>query len=108
VPEVLRRPHRQHLATFMLACRHHRRPLGAAAVPLPWLAVRESHGRSQRLDLRGTLMLGGAVFPGSGGELTPTGYDRAIGPALLVGAGAGAVATVAAFFAPRRTRAPQG
>jgi hypothetical protein len=40
-------------------------------------------------------------------ELTPTGYDGAIGPALAVGAGAGAVAAVAAFFAPRRTRAPQ-
>ena len=48
-----------------------------------------------------------AVFLGNGGELTPTGYDGAIGPALLVGAGAVAVATVAAFFAPRRVRAPQ-
>jgi EmrB/QacA subfamily drug resistance transporter len=45
-----------------------------------------------------------AVFLGHGGELTPTGYDGAIGPALLVGAAAVAVATVAAFFAPGRAR----
>ncbi len=43
-----------------------------------------------------------AVFLGNGGELTPTGYDGAIGPALLVGAGTVAVAAVAAFFAPGR------
>ena len=43
-----------------------------------------------------------AVFLGHGGELTPTGYDGAIGPALLVGAGVVAVAVVAAFFAPGR------
>ena len=51
-----------------------------------------------------------AVFLGNGGELTPTGYDGAIGPALLVGAGTVAVAAVAAFFAPGRegplTRVP--
>jgi hypothetical protein len=43
-----------------------------------------------------------AVFLGHGGELTPTGYDGAIGPALLVGAGTVAVAAVAALFAPGR------
>ncbi len=43
-----------------------------------------------------------AVFLGNGGELTPTGYDGAIGPALLVGAGSVAVAVVAALFAPGR------
>ncbi|NUR08700.1 MAG: DHA2 family efflux MFS transporter permease subunit [Nocardioidaceae bacterium] len=43
-----------------------------------------------------------AVFQGYGGELTPTGYTGAIGPALLFGAVAVAVAVVAAFFAPRR------
>ncbi len=43
-----------------------------------------------------------AVFLGHGGELTPTGYTGAIGPALLVGAGAVAVAVVAAWFAPGR------
>jgi predicted MFS family arabinose efflux permease len=43
-----------------------------------------------------------AVFLGNGGELTPTGYDGAIGPALLVGAGSVAVAVIAALFAPRR------
>jgi EmrB/QacA subfamily drug resistance transporter len=45
-----------------------------------------------------------AVFLGHGGELTPTGYTGAIGPALLVGAGAVAVAVVAALFAPGRDR----
>jgi EmrB/QacA subfamily drug resistance transporter len=45
-----------------------------------------------------------AVFLGHGGELTPTGYTGAIGPALLVGAAAVAVAVVAAFFAPGRVR----
>jgi MFS family permease len=43
-----------------------------------------------------------AVFLGNGGELTPTGYDGAIGAALLVGAGSVAVAVVAALFAPGR------
>ena len=43
-----------------------------------------------------------AVFLGNGGELTPTGYTGAIGPALLVGAAAVLVAVVAAFFAPGR------
>ena len=43
-----------------------------------------------------------AVFLGNGGELTPTGYDGAIGPALLVGAGSVAVAVFAALFAPGR------
>src|SRR4051794_20916615 len=45
-----------------------------------------------------------AVFLGNGGEITPTGYDGAIGPALLTGAGAVAVAAVASLFAPGRTR----
>ena len=45
-----------------------------------------------------------AVFLGHGGELTPTGYDGAIGPALLVGAATVAVATVAAFFVPALSR----
>jgi EmrB/QacA subfamily drug resistance transporter len=45
-----------------------------------------------------------AVFLGNGGELTPTGYTGAIGPALLVGAGTVAVAAVAALFAPGRRR----
>ncbi len=38
----------------------------------------------------------------NGGQLTPTGYDGAIGPALLVGAGSVLIAVVAAFFAPGR------
>ncbi|MEI5672169.1 MULTISPECIES: MFS transporter [unclassified Nocardioides] len=46
-----------------------------------------------------------AVFLGYGGEISPTGYDGAVGPALLTGAGAVAVALVAALFAPGRTRA---
>lgn len=46
-----------------------------------------------------------AVFLGNGGQITPTGYDGAIGPALLTGAGAVAVALVAALFTPRRTAA---
>ncbi|MBA2953936.1 DHA2 family efflux MFS transporter permease subunit [Nocardioides sp. MAH-18] len=43
-----------------------------------------------------------AVFLGNGGELTPTGYDGAVGPALLTGAGAVFVAAVASLFAPGR------
>jgi len=45
-----------------------------------------------------------AVFLGNGGQISPTGYDGAIGPALLTGAAAVAVAVVAAFFAPGRER----
>ncbi|MFC4784185.1 DHA2 family efflux MFS transporter permease subunit [Nocardioides sp. MAHUQ-72] len=45
-----------------------------------------------------------AVFLGNGGELTPVGYDGAIGPALLTGAAAVAVAVVAAVLAPGRSR----
>jgi EmrB/QacA subfamily drug resistance transporter len=44
-----------------------------------------------------------AVFLGNGGTITPNGYDGAIGPALLTGAGAVAVGLVAALFAPRRS-----
>ena len=33
-----------------------------------WFAVRESFGRRQRLDVRGTLLLGGAVFLGIWGD----------------------------------------
>jgi hypothetical protein len=43
-----------------------------------------------------------AVFLGNGGELSPVGYDGAIGPALLTGAAAVAVAVAAALFAPGR------
>src|SRR4051794_15328102 len=43
-----------------------------------------------------------AVFLAHGGRLTPDGYAGAIGPALLVGAGAVLVAVVAALFAPGR------
>jgi EmrB/QacA subfamily drug resistance transporter len=43
-----------------------------------------------------------AVFLGNGGQITPTGYDGAIGPALLTGAAAVAVAAVASLFAPGR------
>ncbi|MET1038419.1 MAG: MFS transporter [Aeromicrobium sp.] len=45
-----------------------------------------------------------AVFLGNGGELTPTGYTGAIGPALLTGAGAVVIAIGAALFAPGRQR----
>jgi EmrB/QacA subfamily drug resistance transporter len=45
-----------------------------------------------------------AVFLGNGGQISPTGYDGAIGPALLTGAAAVAVAVVAALFAPGRRR----
>src|SRR3954451_16400956 len=44
-------------------------PVGVVAAPLLWFAVRESLGRRQRLDLRGTLMLGGSVFLGIWGIL---------------------------------------
>ncbi len=43
-----------------------------------------------------------AVFLGNGGQLSPTGYTGAIGPALLTGAAAVAIAVVAALFAPGR------
>lgn len=46
-----------------------------------------------------------AVFLGNGGQIAPDGYTDAIGPALLTGAGAVAVAFVAALFAPRRSAA---
>jgi MFS family permease len=46
-----------------------------------------------------------AVFLGNGGAISPLGYDGAIGPALLAGAGAVTIAVVAALFAPRRARA---
>ena len=42
-----------------------------------------------------------AVFLGAGGQLTPVGYDGAVGPALLTGAAALAIATLAALFVPR-------
>jgi EmrB/QacA subfamily drug resistance transporter len=45
-----------------------------------------------------------AVFLGNGGQLLPTGYTGAIGPALLTGAAAVGVAVVAAVFAPGRVR----
>ena len=45
-----------------------------------------------------------AVFLGSGGDIAPTGYDGAIGAAMLTGAGAVAIAVVAALFAPGRVR----
>ncbi|MFH5229722.1 DHA2 family efflux MFS transporter permease subunit [Antrihabitans spumae] len=43
-----------------------------------------------------------AVFLGSGGSLTPTGYTDALRPALLVGMASVSVAVVAAFFVPSR------
>jgi len=46
-----------------------------------------------------------AVFEAAGGVISPTGYDGAIGPALLTGAGAVAVAAIAALFAPGRQQA---
>ncbi len=48
-----------------------------------------------------------AVFLGNGGELTPVGYDGAIGAALLTGAAAVAVAVVAALVRPRTGARPQ-
>ena len=50
-----------------------------------------------------------AVFLGNGGAIEPLGYDGAIGPALLTGAGAVAVATLAALLAPgkERSRVPR-
>ncbi|CAN5163414.1 MFS transporter [soil metagenome] len=39
-------------------------PVAVLAVPLLWLTVAESFGRHQRVDVRGTLILGGAVFLG--------------------------------------------
>src|SRR4051812_28194271 len=45
-----------------------------------------------------------AVFLGNGGQITPTGYDGAIGPALLTGAAAVAGGRVAAVFAPGQGR----
>jgi EmrB/QacA subfamily drug resistance transporter len=45
-----------------------------------------------------------AVFLGNGGQIAPDGYDGAIGPALLTGAAAVAVAVAAALFAPGKER----
>ncbi len=44
-----------------------------------------------------------AVFTGNGGQLVPTGYAGAIGPALLTGAAAVGVGLVAAVFVPARS-----
>jgi EmrB/QacA subfamily drug resistance transporter len=44
-----------------------------------------------------------AVFTGNGGQITPTGYDGAIGPALITGAIAVGIGFVAALFTPGRT-----
>lgn len=46
-----------------------------------------------------------AVFQGNGGTITPTGYDGAVGPALLAGAAVVGVAVVAALLAPGRVKA---
>ena len=46
-----------------------------------------------------------AVFLGNGGQIAPDGYDGAIGPALLTGAAAVAIAAVAALFAPGKVKA---
>lgn len=50
-----------------------------------------------------------AVFLANDGMLSPTGYDGAIGPALLTGAAAVGVAAIASVFAPGRqkTTAPR-
>ncbi|HRI97721.1 MAG TPA: MFS transporter, partial [Nocardioides sp.] len=45
-----------------------------------------------------------AVFLGHGGEISPLGYDGAIGAALLTGAAAVALGVIAAAFAPGRSR----
>ena len=45
-----------------------------------------------------------AVFLGAGGQLTPAGYEGAVGPALVTGAIAVGIATVAALFLPGRRR----
>jgi EmrB/QacA subfamily drug resistance transporter len=45
-----------------------------------------------------------AVFESCGGQITPDGYAGAIGPALLTGAGAVALALAAALFTPRQDR----
>ncbi len=39
-------------------------PVALIAAPLLWGAVNESFGRAQRIDVRGTVLLGGAVFLG--------------------------------------------
>ena len=41
-----------------------------------------------------------AVFESAGGTICPTGYDGAIGPALLTGAVAVGIGTIVAAFAP--------
>ena len=47
-----------------------------------------------------------AVFLGNGGALSPTGYDGAIGPALLTGAVAVALAAAASLLVAGRPRVP--
>lgn len=43
-----------------------------------------------------------AVFESAGGTICPTGYDGAIGPALLTGAVAVGIGAIVAAFAPGR------
>lgn len=49
-----------------------------------------------------------AVFESSGGTISPTGYDGAIGAAILTGAAAVALGTIAALFAPGRSQRGRG
>ena len=81
-------------------------PVAVVAVPLLWFAVRESYGRSQRLDLRGTLMLGGAVFLGIWG-IVHGNDDGWASPGVLLPLVVAAL-LVPAYVLHARSRAPAG
>src|SRR5919206_502853 len=72
------------------------------AAPLLRLAVPESRGTFQRLDLRGTLLLGGAVFLGVWGIVH--GNDDGWTSLGVTGALAAAVLLLPAYVLHARTR----
>ena len=81
----------------------HRRARRTAGRRLRQGELGQLHDQGVRVALGVALLV--AVFLGNGGEIAPNGYDGAIGPALLTGAAAVAIAAVAALFAPGKVRA---
>ncbi len=81
-------------------------PVAVVALPLLWLAVTESFGRSQRLDLRGTVMLGGAVFLGIWGIVH--GNDDGWSSARVLGPLVVAALLLPAYVAHARSASRRG
>ena len=75
-------------------------PVALVALPLLFLAVDESKGAWQKLDLRGTLLLGGAVFLGIWGIVH--GNDDGWTSPVVLGSLVGAVLLVPAYVVHAR------